>query len=88
MKRSLFFRSPIVTAQDAEGAGEGNELITLPPNDLPRNAQGSGPLSGLLWRGDFFVCDRAAGSDYALGTRGVYTFGPTFARKTLIHLGI
>ena len=40
-ERGLYFlRSPIVTAQDAEGAGEMFRVSTLPPNDLPRNAQG------------------------------------------------
>jgi asparaginyl-tRNA synthetase len=72
-----YLHSPIITAVDAEGAGEMFTVTSLKPQEI---VQRKGDLSG-----DYFgkqahltVSGQLAGECFALGMGAVYTFGPTF----------
>ena len=72
--------TPIITASDAEGAGEMFHVTTLDLEDVPKNDYGSVDYSE-----DFFgknvnltVSGQLNAEAYALAFRDVYTFGPTF----------
>jgi asparaginyl-tRNA synthetase len=72
--------SPIITAADAEGAGEMFRVTTLNLNDLPRKEDGA-----IDFAQDFFgretnltVSGQLEAELAALALRNVYTFGPTF----------
>lgn len=76
----LNIHTPIITASDAEGAGEMFRVSTLNLNDLPRNEDGSIDFSR-----DFFeretnltVSGQLEAELGALALSDVYTFGPTF----------
>ncbi len=75
-----YFHSPIITASDAEGAGEMFRVSTLDPIDPPKNDQGE-----VDFREDFFgresrltVSGQLQAELSALALGKVYTFGPTF----------
>jgi asparaginyl-tRNA synthetase len=72
--------SPIITASDAEGAGEMFHVTTLDVNKPPRTEGGDVDYSK-----DFFerpanltVSGQLEGELFAMGLSKVYTFGPTF----------
>lgn len=72
--------SPIITASDAEGAGEMFRVTILDPKNPPLNEDGS-----VDFRQDFFgkatkltVSGQLEAELAALGMSQVYTFGPTF----------
>jgi asparaginyl-tRNA synthetase len=72
--------TPIVTASDAEGAGEMFRVTTLPFDNPPRNEDGS-----INFKEDFFgratnltVSGQLEGELAAMAFSEVYTFGPTF----------
>jgi len=72
--------APIITAADAEGAGEMFQVTTLNMDDLPRDEEGQ-----LDFSTDFFgkksnltVSGQLQAEAFALAFRDVYTFGPTF----------
>jgi len=72
--------TPIITASDAEGAGEMFRVTTLPLNDLPKDEQGK-----INYKEDFFgketnltVSGQLEAELAALALSKVYTFGPTF----------
>lgn len=72
--------APIITAADAEGAGEMFRVTTLDPLNPPRNPDGS-----INFKEDFFkkstnltVSGQLAAEAAAMGLGSVYTFGPTF----------
>ncbi|MCS7078417.1 MAG: asparagine--tRNA ligase, partial [Bacteroidia bacterium] len=72
--------SPIITASDAEGAGEMFQVTTLPLHNIPKNEQGE-----VDFKQDFFgrstnltVSGQLEAELMALGLGKVYTFGPTF----------
>jgi len=76
----LYLHTPIVTALDAEGAGEMFRVTTLPAGDAPRNEEGVVDDSK-----DFFgrptfltVSGQLEAEIGALALSRVYTFGPTF----------
>lgn len=76
----FWVHTPIITANDAEGAGEMFRVSTLDLENLPRNAQGHVDFSK-----DFFgrethltVSGQLAVETYAMALSKVYTFGPTF----------
>ena len=83
--------APVITASDAEGAGEMFRVSALDPEKLPRNAQGR-----VDWTQDFFgraafltVSGQLEAEIGALAFRKVYTFGPTFRAEnsnTVRHL--
>lgn len=76
----VYLHTPIVTASDAEGAGEMFRVSTLPFDNPPRNEDGS-----IDFKEDFFgrctnltVSGQLEAELGAMAFSEVYTFGPTF----------
>src|SRR5690554_2805800 len=77
----FYVNTPIITASDAEGAGEMFQVTTLPlDGTAPRNEDGS-----IDYSEDFFgkstnltVSGQLEGEAYAMALGAIYTFGPTF----------
>jgi len=72
--------TPIITASDAEGAGETFRVTTLDLNDVPKTENGQ-----VDYEQDFFekeanltVSGQLEGELAALALSEIYTFGPTF----------
>lgn len=79
-KGFLYMHTPIITASDAEGAGEMFRVTTLPFDNPPRNDDG-----GIDFSADFFgkstnltVSGQLEGELGATAFGEIYTFGPTF----------
>lgn len=80
-KGFVYWHSPIITASDAEGAGEMFKVTTLPlDGTAPRNEDGS-----INYKEDFFgkatnltVSGQLEGELAAMAFSDIYTFGPTF----------
>ena len=79
-KGFLYLHTPIITASDAEGAGEMFRVSTLPFDNPPRNEDGS-----INYKEDFFgrntnltVSGQLEGELAATAFGEIYTFGPTF----------
>ena len=79
-KGFLYMHTPIITASDAEGAGEMFRVSTLPFDNPPRNEDGS-----INYKEDFFgkntnltVSGQLEGELAATAFGEIYTFGPTF----------
>jgi asparaginyl-tRNA synthetase len=79
-KGFLYMHTPIITASDAEGAGEMFRVTTLPFDNPPRNEDG-----GIDFSADFFgkstnltVSGQLEGELGATAFGEIYTFGPTF----------
>ena len=79
-KGFVYVNTPIITASDAEGAGEMFRVTTLDINEPPRTENGSVDYSQ-----DFFgkstnltVSGQLEAGCFALAYSNVYTFGPTF----------
>lgn len=79
-KGFVYVHSPIITANDAEGAGEMFRLSTLDAKNPPLTKEGEVDYSK-----DFFgkethltVSGQLQGEAFALAFKDVYTFGPTF----------
>ncbi|TAE11957.1 MAG: asparagine--tRNA ligase [Bacteroidetes bacterium] len=80
-KQFVYLHTPIITASDAEGAGEMFRVTTLPMDGTaPRNEDGS-----INYTEDFFgkgthltVSGQLEGELGAMAFSEVYTFGPTF----------
>ncbi|TDH19723.1 asparagine--tRNA ligase [Segetibacter sp. 3557_3] len=76
----LYLHTPVITASDAEGAGEMFRVTTLPFDNPPRNDDGS-----VNFKEDFFgkstnltVSGQLEGELGAMAFAEIYTFGPTF----------
>ena len=76
----FYFHTPLITASDAEGAGEMFTVTTMDPNNLPKTPEGKVDYSK-----DFFgkhvsltVSGQLEGELGALSLGNIYTFGPTF----------
>ncbi|WP_298740209.1 asparagine--tRNA ligase [uncultured Chitinophaga sp.] len=76
----VYLHTPIITASDAEGAGEMFRVTTLPLNNPPRNVDGD-----IDFTEDFFgkatnltVSGQLEGELGAMAFGDIYTFGPTF----------
>ena len=76
----VYVHTPIITASDAEGAGEMFQVTTLDMNEPPRTEDGA-----IDYSEDFFgkqagltVSGQLEGEAFALAFRDIYTFGPTF----------
>jgi asparaginyl-tRNA synthetase len=76
----LWLHSPIITGNDAEGAGQTFRVTTLDLENPPRGGDGK-----VDYKEDFFgkgvnltVSGQLEAEAYALGLGRVYTFGPTF----------
>jgi len=79
-KGFVYLHTPIVTASDAEGAGEMFRVSTLPFDGTPRKEDGS-----IDFAEDFFgratnltVSGQLEGELGAMALSEIYTFGPTF----------
>jgi asparaginyl-tRNA synthetase len=79
-KGFVYMHTPIVTASDAEGAGEMFKVTTLPFDNPPRNEDGT-----INFKEDFFgratnltVSGQLEGELAAMAFSEIYTFGPTF----------
>ena len=79
-KGFFYLHTPIITASDAEGAGEMFRVSTLPFDNPPRLEDGS-----VDFREDFFgratnltVSGQLEGELGAMALSEIYTFGPTF----------
>ncbi len=76
----LYVNTPIITAADAEGAGEMFQVTTLDLENPPKNDEGT-----VDYKKDFFhtktnltVSGQLEAETYAMALGKVYTFGPTF----------
>lgn len=79
-KGFVYMHTPVITASDAEGAGEMFKVTTLPFDKTPRNDDGS-----INFKEDFFgratnltVSGQLEGELGATALGEIYTFGPTF----------
>lgn len=79
-KGFVYLHTPIITASDAEGAGEMFRVTTLPFDNPPRNDKGD-----IDFKEDFFgkstnltVSGQLEGELGATALGDIYTFGPTF----------
>lgn len=72
--------TPIITASDAEGAGEMFRVSTLDMNNLPRNDKGHVDYGQDFFADESFltVSGQLNVESYCLAMSKVYTFGPTF----------
>ncbi len=75
-----YMHTPIITASDAEGAGEMFRVSNLPADNPPKNQE-----QQVDFDQDFFgkethltVSGQLEAETYAMGLGKVYTFGPTF----------
>ncbi len=75
----LYVQTPIITANDCEGAGEMFRVTTLDPLTPPTKA------GNVDWNADFFgartgltVSGQLQGELFATAFSDIYTFGPTF----------
>ncbi len=80
LKGFVNIHTPIITASDAEGAGEMFKVTTFDLNNIPKNETG-----GLDFTQDFFgkqtnltVSGQLEGELAAMALSEIYTFGPTF----------
>jgi asparaginyl-tRNA synthetase len=76
----VYVHTPIITASDAEGAGQMFRVTTLDPKNPPLNEG-----NGIDWSQDFFgretnltVSGQLNVEGFCLAFSRVYTFGPTF----------
>lgn len=76
----VYVNTPIITASDAEGAGEMFRVTTLDLANVPKLEDGS-----VDWSKDFFgkptnltVSGQLQAENFAMSFGDVYTFGPTF----------
>lgn len=76
----VYVHTPLITASDAEGAGEMFNVNTLDFTNIPKNEDGT-----IDYTKDFFgkpahltVSGQLNVETYAFAFRNVYTFGPTF----------
>ncbi|HPE16798.1 MAG TPA: asparagine--tRNA ligase, partial [Oscillospiraceae bacterium] len=76
----VYVHTPIITASDAEGAGEMFRVTTLDAGNPPRTPDGAVDFSQ-----DFFgrsanltVSGQLSAENFAMAFGNVYTFGPTF----------
>jgi len=76
----VYLHSPIVTASDAEGAGEMFRVTTLPLDDPPRDEQGAvDDAQDFFGRPTFLTVSGQLEAEIgALALSRAYTFGPTF----------
>ncbi|MEM9325405.1 MAG: asparagine--tRNA ligase [Bacteroidota bacterium] len=79
-KGFFYIHTPVITASDAEGAGETFKVTTLDLGNLPLTEEG-----GVDYSQDFFdretnltVSGQLEGELAALALAEIYTFGPTF----------
>lgn len=76
----VYAHTPLITANDCEGAGEMFRVTTLDPKNPPMDDEGN-----VDFKEDFFgkmanltVSGQLSAETFAMAFRDVYTFGPTF----------
>ena len=76
----VYVHTPLITASDAEGAGEMFRVTTLDAGNPPRDDKGN-----VDFKQDFFgkpanltVSGQLNGEAFCMAFRNIYTFGPTF----------
>lgn len=76
----VWVHTPIISASDAEGAGQMFQVTTLDLANVPKTGEGQ-----VDWHEDFFgrqafltVSGQLEGETYATALKNIYTFGPTF----------
>ncbi len=76
----FYVNTPLITASDAEGAGQMFQVTTLDLDNIPRLEDGK-----IDYSKDFFgkrtsltVSGQLEGETYATALKNIYTFGPTF----------
>jgi asparaginyl-tRNA synthetase len=75
----LYLHAPIITASDAEGAGEMFRVSTLDPEAPPRTNGSIDYSEDFFGRPTFLTVSGQLNAEaYALALDRVYTFGPTF----------
>ena len=76
----FYLHTPIVTASDAEGAGEMFRVTTFPPGEAKRLEDGTiDPASDFFGRPTYLTVSGQLEAEIgALALSRVYTFGPTF----------
>lgn len=76
----VYLHSPIISANDAEGAGELFKVTTLALKDPPLTERGEVDYSQDFFgkRTNLTVSGQLEAEAFALSFRNVYTFGPTF----------
>ena len=82
----IYVNTPIISASDAEGAGEQFTVTTLPLDNVPKTKDGQ-----VDWSKDFFgkmskltVSGQLEGETYATAMKNIYTFGPTFRSENSV----
>lgn len=78
-----YIHTPIITGNDAEGAGQMFHVTNFDLNQIPRDT--NSPDKGVAYEKDFFgipvhltVSGQLEGEAYAMSLGRIYTFGPTF----------
>lgn len=76
----FYWHSPLITASDAEGAGEMFQVTTLDLNNVPKTAEGKVDYSQDFYsrQTSLTVSGQLEGELGALSLGKIYTFGPTF----------
>ena len=76
----VWVNTPIITASDAEGAGELFRVSTLDPHNLPRTPEGKVDFTQDFFGREAFltVSGQLNVETYCMALSKVYTFGPTF----------
>ncbi|CCV65011.1 Asparaginyl-tRNA synthetase [Alteracholeplasma palmae J233] len=79
-KDFVYAHTPLLTANDGEGAGQMFQVTTLNLDKLPKDEDGN-----IDYKKDFFgkranltVTGQLEGEAFAMAFRNIYTFGPTF----------
>ncbi len=76
----VYVHTPLITANDGEGAGEMFQLTTMDLKNIPKDKEGN-----IDFKDDFFgkkvgltVTGQLEGETFAMAYKKIYTFGPTF----------
>ena len=79
-KGFIYLHTPIITANDAEGAGELFRVTTLDPQNPPVTSENIVDYSEDFFgkKANLTVSGQLEAEAFALAFRDVYTFGPTF----------
>lgn len=79
-KGFFYLHTPIITASDAEGAGQMFQVTTLDVSNPPRQQDGSVDYDADFFgrRSSLTVSGQLEGELGAMGIGEIYTFGPTF----------
>ncbi|MCK9303604.1 MAG: asparagine--tRNA ligase [Bacteroidales bacterium] len=82
----VYVNTPIISASDAEGAGEQFTVTTLDLKNIPKTEDGN-----VDYTKDFFgkmakltVSGQLEGETYATSMKNIYTFGPTFRSENSV----